>query len=40
MQGAYGYGWGVVASAGGQMGQPFYPNQQHGGSGNGSGTNE
>jgi hypothetical protein len=40
MQGAYGYGWSVVASAGGQMGQPFYPNQQQGGSGNGSGTNE
>jgi hypothetical protein len=33
VQGAYGYGWGVVASAAGAMNQPFYPNQQHGGAG-------
>jgi hypothetical protein len=35
-QAVYGYGWGVVASGVGPMGQPFYPNQHHVGSSNGS----
>ncbi len=35
-QGAYGYAWGVVGSGVSPMGQPFYPNQQHGGGSNSS----
>jgi hypothetical protein len=34
-QGAYGYAWGVVGSGISPMGQPFYPNQQHGSGSNG-----